>query len=524
MKIRHQLNVLLAVAVATLLVLGGTELALLRHHDRLRQHLTESAIPGFVNAAEMNAVLKSIQISTLTLLQARDADAIDLHSGQIEAATQTLSKSLSDERRYAETLALRGLLDEAEESRKNYHASLNEVIRLHQAGDTTLARATFEGMAVQYQRELEQILATIAVEMRRSQQAAVSEVSAAERLAQTTLVAVTMLSTLIMAVLTLRVSARINRRVNEAIDAARSVASGERCAAPINAEASGKPDEISAILTALETTRQSLFAHFNRILGQREVLATQAHELSTAKTRAESAERLKSEFLRNMTHELRTPLNGILGVLQLFQTVVEDPEQKELIDMAEGSARRLNTLIDDMLFFAGLRGGKTQTERQAFSILDLAERLRHAFARRAADKGLDFLVEADTRIPPIVSAHPDYIYRATRALLDNAIKFTPAGGVALHIDLVSTNGTDAMLEFRVDDTGPGVPEEAIEQLFAAFVQQDGSETRKHEGTGIGLATAKAIAEAIGGELAAHNRAESGASFSLRFTVGIEAEE
>jgi signal transduction histidine kinase len=124
-------------------------------------------------------------------------------------------------------------------------------------------------------------------------------------------------------------------------------------------------------------------------------------------------------------------------------------------------------------------------------------------------------------VPEGALGNPDYLRRALSALVDNAVKFSTTGSVTLEvdvIDIISMNDNRFLVEFCVIDSGPGIPEEQLEQLLAAFVQEDGSETRQRGGVGIGLALTKALAEAMHGELDARNRAEGGASFTLRLPL------
>jgi signal transduction histidine kinase len=275
------------------------------------------------------------------------------------------------------------------------------------------------------------------------------------------------------------------------------------------------------VLVALETMRQALNDQFARLQIQRDELAAQSKELAIAKERAESFEQLKSTFLRNMSHELRTPLNGILGVFQLISMGDVPPDQAELLSAGEASAQTLNELIGDMLFYANLRAGHSRDDRLLFDIAETVQSVRRQFLDKAEAKNLKLTVSVGTEVPEGAFGNPDYLRRALSALVDNAVKFSTTGTVTLEVDLINTiplHDNGLLMEFRVIDSGPGIPEEQLERLFAAFVQEDGSETRQRGGVGIGLALTKALAEAMHGELDGRNRVEGGAIFTLRLPL------
>jgi len=523
MKIRHQLNILLVIAATALMILGITALSRFERNDDLRQHLTDKAIPGYVGAAELGATLKALQISLMNLLSRQDAEAIKLAQLQVSSDKTRLSVDLEEQRKYANSEAQLGLLVQADESLKNFYDALNQSILLHQSGKAALAMAIFEGSVLQYQRELEQILETLKVEMRRNQASAIDDVRIALLYTQYILAIVVLLTIAVLIVIALRISRQINGRVAQAVHAADQVASG-KLEQPVDAGITGKYDEIDNILLALESMRQSIAGQFHQILKQKNALAQQAQLLTVAKTQAEGAERLKSEFLRNISHEFRTPLNGILGVLQLLRMDNTDPDQTELIVSAEDSAKKLTELFNDMLFFASLRAGRVREKPTAFQLAETVVLQQYHFSSQAEHKGLAFSVNVHPAVPQVVIGHPDYLKRALGALLDNAIKFTSSGTITLDVDATPINaGTihQCMLKFTVSDTGPGIPEDRIEHLFDAFVQEDGSETRQHEGTGIGLALTHALAEAMKGTLSACNRAGGGATFTLQIPVSVD---
>jgi signal transduction histidine kinase len=520
MKIRRQLQVLLAIAIAALLGLGGTALIRFQSNDTLRKQLTDRAIPGFVGASTLGANVKALEISVMTFIYEQDAALIESERAQIDADKAALAKALFAQHTYADTKVQQGLLAQADENIKNYFASIDQIVTLRLAGNAPLAVAILSGLTIPYQHELEQILVTLRVDMQRNQDSAIEDVGSALLLTQYMLAAVTGIALLSLVLLGRRIGRQITGRVNEAVDAAHSVAQGH-LDAPVNDTQVSGGDEIGMVLVALEAMRQSLAEQFARLQLQKDELAAQSLELTAAKARAEGFERLKSTFLRNMSHEFRTPLNGIIGVFQLLGMAEIAPEQAELLRAGEDSAQRLAELIGDMLFYADLSARNRKDDAVTFDILEILESVRRQFASRAAVKGLDLVVKVGPEVPEGALGHPGYLRRALCALTDNAIKFSSAGGVMLEVDVVKSAKADAVvqsIEFRVHDTGPGIAPEQLEHMFAAFVQTDGSETRQHGGVGIGLALTKALADAMNGEIYAENRAAGGATFTLRLPL------
>jgi signal transduction histidine kinase len=520
MTIRRQLQILLAIATVALLGIGATALHRFQNNDHLRKHLTDTAIPGFVGASTLGANVKALEISVMTFLYEQNAAMIESERLQIDADKSALSKALLAQRAYAETKVQQGLLDQADESIKNYLAALDQIVSLRLAGKPDMAVAIRDGLAIPYQHELEQILVTLQVDMQRSQDDAIGAVSDALSLTQYVIVGVTGLALLALLILGHRISRQISQRVNQAVDAAHSVAAG-KLDALVNDKQASSGDEIGMVLVALESMRHALIDQFGRLQIQKDELASLATQLAIAKERAESFEQLKSTFLRNMSHELRTPLNGILGVFQLISMGDVPPDQAELLSAGEASAQKLNELINDMLFYANLRAGHSRDDRLLFDIAETVQSVRRQFLDKAEAKNLKLTVSVGTAVPEGAFGNPDYLRRALSALVDNAVKFSTTGTVTLEVDLINTiplHDNGLLVEFRVIDSGPGIPEEQLERLFAAFVQEDGSETRQRGGVGIGLALTKALAEAMHGELDGRNRVEGGAIFTLRLPL------
>ena len=321
---------------------------------------------------------------------------------------------------------------------------------------------------------------------------------------QLTLIAVVACAILSLSVLlNLRIGRQIEGRVREAVRVAEEVAAGQ-----LDAGALADPgcDEVSDILRSLETMRSAIARHVAELDRHRQ-------ELVVAKERAEASDRLKGEFLANMSHELRTPLNGVSGMLHLLAGEVRTESQKHYVEVAAACAENLTAMIDDMLFLASLRAGKSREATATFGIADLLARLDSRFRDKAAAKGLDFVSEIPAGGPDRITGPLNSLFRALSALVDNAIKFTLAGEVRVAVHGAARGGNEYCV-FTVSDTGPGIQDEHLTNLFRGLVQHDGSSTRRHGGLGLGLALVKAVADAVGGRVDYVPTATGGAGFVL----------
>ncbi len=314
---------------------------------------------------------------------------------------------------------------------------------------------------------------------------------------------------------------RITGRVRQAVEAANRVAQGDIETAVDDSAA----DEIGQILRALENMRGALLHQLGTLSRQRHELAQQGEQLVVAKQRAERADLLKSEFIANMSHELRTPLNGILGMLEVLKFGELDQDQHESVETAYTSARELFVLIDDMLFYANLRAGHGAQRQAPFVVADVFSSLTRRFQPLAVGKGLSFQMDVSGQVPELLLGQASYLERALAVLLDNAVKFTRQGSVVLHVAMPRPMSAQGEVELvcQVQDTGCGLPPERLDNLFELFVQQDGSFTRAHGGTGLGLALAQALVDAMGGEISGGNQVSGGACFTLKLPFVAETE-
>ncbi len=239
--------------------------------------------------------------------------------------------------------------------------------------------------------------------------------------------------------------------------------------------------------------------------------------LEEAREQAESATRSKSAFLAMMSHELLTPLNGVIGCADLMKTTSLSGEQAELTSTIRDSGGRLLDIVSEILEFTSLEECRPLQEKLPVSIAGLVEMCGHVFHKASAGKPLGFRCEQSPGVPAFVPGDERLIRQVLLRLLGNAVKFTASGTVGLRITRCLTEA-GPMLEFAIEDTGPGIPPDQLDRLFRPFLQLDSGLQRSYEGAGLGLATATRLAEAMGGTIAVTSTPGTGSVFSLQLPL------
>jgi two-component system sensor histidine kinase/response regulator len=234
-------------------------------------------------------------------------------------------------------------------------------------------------------------------------------------------------------------------------------------------------------------------------------------ELRAATAQAEAANRAKSAFLANMSHEIRTPMNAIIGMTHLLVRDTHTPLQRERLGIVDSAAKHLLQVISDILDLSKIEAGKTVLEAVAFAPEPLIVRCMEMVSAQARAKRVELICDADP-LPPSLQGDPTRLSQALTNLLANAVKFTQRGWVRVRVEVLQEDTRQVNLKFEVQDTGEGIAPELQGNLFGAFEQADSSTTRRHGGTGLGLALTRHLATLMDGEVGLASQLGEGSRF------------
>lgn len=253
---------------------------------------------------------------------------------------------------------------------------------------------------------------------------------------------------------------------------------------------------------------------------QLEVTIHQKHIAELERQKAEDAKKFEQQFLANMSHEIRTPMNVVMGMTNLLLKTSLNDQQKKYISAIKDSSENLLVIINDILDLSKIEAGKIDFESIHFSLHKTLDIVHTTLIYKAEEKGLAMNVKMDPAIPATVIGDPVRLSQVLLNLAGNAVKFTEKGSITIQCKALKEENDNIWIEISVIDTGIGISEKMVHNIFESFTQASSDTTRKYGGTGLGLTISKQLVELQGGSIQVKSKLHEGSTFSFILPYGI----
>ena len=259
-------------------------------------------------------------------------------------------------------------------------------------------------------------------------------------------------------------------------------------------------------LTKHYRSYQAMAQSRNESIIDSELILLKNHEL-------QERERFKNEFIQNFSHELRNPLTNIIALTNILRRTDLTTEQMRILSILKDSTSNLKLMLEDILSISMIAKGKLMLNPSVFNFPQLVDFLKLTYSTRAKEKGLDFKITADEKIPDYLEGDRLRLLQVLTNLCDNAVKYTEKGNIDLHIALNQKRGNTINLRFGVKDTGSGIPQESLDTIFESFEQLGPT-----EGVGLGLAIVKGLLTLMGTDIRIDSTSGIGSHFYFDVTL------